>query len=131
MKYTNIIGGYFTVLGWISLAGLIVGILIACWTDSLYLDFSFIFLFWLGYELKKGNSTARKWAIGISSFVATCLIIMLFVDHSKIYIGGQPFSISNGLYYSLWGVFFVVYVLPGVMLLSQDAKKEFEKLPKE
>ena len=99
MNYPAIIGGYFRILGWVSLAGLILSVALVYWTDSLYLDFSFVIWLWLGAALKRANPTARKWAIGIGVVVTVLISLILLFGGGHARCDSLRFGPENIWYY--------------------------------
>ena len=129
MKYSTVIGTYSRVLGWISLASLIIGLALAYWTDHLNLDLSFIIWFWMGTELKRKNPTARKWAIGISAVVSISIFVMFLTGTGSATFGNLDFTSPDIRYYLMGAGLFLFLGLPGLLLLRKAAKEEFTQLP--
>lgn len=109
------------------MAGFVVGLGVAYWTDSLYLDFSFVIWFWMGSELKRGNPAARKWAIGISGVVTVFIVAMVVTGTGEATFGNLRFEPGDARYYLMGGGLFVLLGLPGLLLLSRGAREEFLK----
>ena len=131
MKYAKYIGGYYRILGWFSLACVVLGIAISYCTDKLILDFTFIIWLWLGGKLQQSNPTARKWAIGISLLVTLGILIGLLTGTGKARFFNFEFMPSTIQFYLIALLLFILIALPGLMLLSKKAKKEFKKIPNE
>jgi len=124
-------GGYYRVLGWIGLGGVILSILLVAITDSLYLDFTFLLWFWLGNSLKKGSSAARKWAIALFIIVTSFVIVGLFMPGAKAKFGTAEYDHSHPLYYLISISIAIVFAVPGVMLLGKRGREAFKPISTE
>jgi len=129
MRYATAIGTYYRILGWLSLTGLLVGLALIYWTDHLFLDFSFILWFSLGSGLKRRSRTARKWAIGLSAFVSVLLAAFLLSGSGSAHFGSAAFAAPDIRYYLTLAGLFLLLGLPGLLLLSRRAKREFDAPP--
>ena len=128
MNYPLYIGSYFQVLGWFSVASSLLSVLLLYWTDHLHLDASFLIWFWLGKELKNEKRIARKWAIGISSFILVVFVTASFPGESQAaFFGGVEYPVGSLGYFAIVGILFALLVIPGVLLLNPKAKKQFMK----
>ena len=114
-------------LGWISLAGFVLGLVLVFWTDALHLDFSFIIWLWLGRELKQGNPAARKWAMGISAVVTVFIVAMFVTGAGEANFGSLQFKAPDIRYYLMGASLFFLLGLPGLSLLARSAKEEFKR----
>jgi len=121
-------GTYYRTLGCIGAASIIVSIATSFWTDYLHFDFSFIFWFWLGRCLKVGNPTARKWAIAISLIFAVFLVLGMAIPGSKANFGGLQFESSHPAFYAILAFVFVVFTIPGVVLITNRGRAAFARV---
>lgn len=126
MKYSTIIGNYYRILGWISVIGTVVGLATAYWTDRVFFDLSFIIWFWIGKALRQQSSTARKWAIVLSSICTGIIVLGLITRTGSANFGRHEFSPPQAEYYLLLLILFILLGLPGLLLLSKRARDEFK-----
>jgi len=126
MNYRKIIGGYYYyVLGYGGAIGLVTGILLAPFTDSFRLDFSFVLWLIVGYGLRNGSNAARRWAIGISAVTTLLLLIIVIFGIGEPEIGGHRFTPREPGYYLVCAAAYIILGVPGLLLLSPAAKKQF------
>ena len=124
MSYSRFVGNWFIGLGILSVAGMAVSLALAYWLDSFCVDLSFIIWFWLGRELRARNPTARKWAIGISLLGCGLVLFAFTLGVSSARAFGVEFARDSHWYYVI-GLVLVVLLLPGLILLTKKAKREF------
>ena len=125
MNYPKVFGTYYTVLGWIGAIGLVAGVVMAFFTDELMFDFSFIIWFMLGASLRRASRTARKWAMGISAFFALFILTSAVMGIGQANVGPLTFKPPHTGFYLMIAGLFLVFVVPGLLLLSPEAKEQF------
>jgi len=125
MNYPKVFGTYYTIIGWLGAAGIVVSIVLAFFTDGLNLDFSFIIWLLLGSGLRRASSTARKWAIGISAFFTLMMLAFVSFGIGNAHIGNIRFEPPDVRYYLICGALFVLIGIPGLLLLRPQARKQF------
>ena len=131
MKYAMVIGTYYRILGWMSLAYLLLTFALAFWTlstywsDRLSIDLTFFIWLWLGSRLKRGDSTARKCAIGISVFATLFTLVFILTGVGITYLGSYAFAPPDIRYYLVGAGVILLVGLPGLLLLSRKAREEF------
>lgn len=121
MNYPKVIGKIYRTIGmlglWISLGSLVI----AYWTDAVFIDITCFFWIWLGDELGDKNPKARKWAIRVAIFclfiISNMIISWSGLDH--IHFTGS----NNGPVFAL--VYLVLLTIPGLCLLTKRAKAQF------
>ena len=115
-----------------ALALLSIGSMIVTWVRGrLYVDVSFLFLFWAAAALKRHSRTARAWVIGVCGFALACLVL---VAAKGIFFGTSGITVSFGRRFEnppLWmllamsGIMAVVAAVPLLVLLSSRARRQF------
>jgi hypothetical protein len=123
----NFTGIYFRVLGWIGVASSIISIATVYWTDHLHLDLSFLIWFWLGASLKKGSPAARKWAIAVMIVMSVFLILSLLAFDIRANYASHRFDRSHPAFYPIIAFTWVVFSVPGIVLLSPRGRAAFTR----
>ncbi|MEM9479821.1 MAG: hypothetical protein AAGA58_09240 [Verrucomicrobiota bacterium] len=118
-------GNYYRVLGWIAVVSTIISVATAYWTDSLHLDASFIFWFYLGSSLKKGIPAARKWAIVVFVLVSAFLAIGYIVPGFTVSFGAHVFEKSDLAFSGILVFFWIVFAIPAFVLLGSRGRAAF------
>jgi hypothetical protein len=119
-------GSYYRFLGWFSVASTVLSLLAFYWVQQVHLDFSFVIWLWLGTELKEGKNSARKWAAGISIFVLFLFALSAVFAEGNATAWGKEFNPGSFGYYIIFGVIFALVILPGLLLLSPNVKRQFK-----
>ena len=128
MNFPFYIGSYYRFLGWLSIGCTVVSLLAFYWIQHVHVDFSFLIWLWLGRELKEKKNTARKWAIGISIFILGIFVLAGFLDSANATsFGGKKYASGTLGFYVVFGVLFIMLVVPGIALLHPKAKQQFTK----
>lgn len=127
MNYPLYFGGYYRFLGWFSLATILISLVAYHWTQSIHLDPSFLIWFWLGKELKNEKSSARKWATGIGIFVFCILVAGALLEGGHATFFGVKYPSGTFGYYAVAGIIGVLLVVPGFVLATPQAKRQFTK----
>ena len=70
----KLVGRYFQVLACLSIASMVIS---PIFFDALYIDFTFILLFWAAGHLIEHNPTARKWTVRITGLGMVGVVLML------------------------------------------------------
>jgi hypothetical protein len=120
---------YLQVLAWLSIASMIATPIIF---KSLYIDLSFIFLFWAAGPLKRHSVKARMWVLTISGlYLAFCAVFLLKVAFFGTAGLTIRFAGRNIQTPPLWLVLLVavpicaVVSVPLFVLLSARARRQF------
>ena len=124
VRIPPIIGNYCIVLGWLSLTWIVLASVF--WGGALRIDFIVWFL--LGSALKKRVFAARLWAIGISVFAVSILLLLIFVQGGKATFGSLTYDRGQPGYYVIFA-FLVSFSLPGILLLTPQGARAFRKQP--
>jgi hypothetical protein len=127
-QYRSFTGNYFVVLGWLSLISTIISVAMVYWTDYLHLDMTFFIWFGIGAGLKQGSATARKWAIAIFILVTLLTVLCLFPVNAKANIGHLRIDQTDPAFYVILGVTWLVFAVPGIMLLTNRGRLAFTKI---
>ena len=121
-------GNYYRVLGWVALATMVISVATAYWTDSLYLDFSFVLWFFMGTCLKEGRPTARKWAIAIFYVVTAFVILGYIISQANANFGAFEFERPHPAFFVISGLMWLIFALPAILLLSNRGRAEFTQI---
>ena len=121
-------GNYYRVLGWVALATMVISVATAYWTDSLYLDFSFVLWFFMGTCLKEGRPAARKWAIAIFYVVTAFVIIGYIIPQVSANFGAFEFERPHPAFFVISGLMWLIFALPAILLLSSRGRAEFTQI---
>ena len=124
-RMRRFVGGYFRILGWIGVATTVISIATVYWTDYLHIDLAFLIWFWLGTCLKRGSSTARKWAIAIFLLVTLFSVISLFLPNVNASFGDMRFDRSHPAFYGIIGLIWLIFAVPGLVLMSRRGRAAF------
>jgi hypothetical protein len=120
-------GNYYRTLGWIGVSIAVTSVLAVNWTHYLNVDLSFIIWFWLGRCLKEGNPRARKWAIAIFVLVSVFSVLALFLPNGHANVGSLRFDGGDPIYYAIVGITWLIFAIPGIILLSNGGRAAFTK----
>lgn len=122
-------GNWFRVLGWVDLACSLVSLALCYWTGRLAITFSFIAWLWLGTELKRGNPSARRWAIAAAPITLGLLLIGLLFQGLGLRLAPWGLGIEHPAFG--WGAAAVVAVLavPAIRLLGSTGRRAFTEPP--
>ena len=118
-------GRYYRVLGWIDLASSIIALAIWYWTEHLAINFSFVFWFWIGTCLKRGSSTARKWAIAIPILTGITFLIGILFPDLKLRLSPWGIDYTHPAFLPLAGITLVILSIPGLMPVGERGRRAF------
>lgn len=125
LSLTSISVAWFYALGALSLGGTLVSIALAHWTDTLYVDLSFVLWFLLASHLRRRNAFARKLAIGISGVWIIGLLTLMAAGLGGMSAEPVDADAPEVLYY-LGGLALLLLVgPPGMLLLHPRVRAGF------
>jgi hypothetical protein len=128
-RVRNFTGGYYRALGWLAIATTVISVATAYWTGWLHFDLSFLIWFWLSNCLRRGSRAARKWAIAIFLLVSGFCFLSPFLSTASAGLGDMRFSRGHPAFYAIMGMVWLIFAIPGIMLLSGSGKAAFAKKP--
>jgi hypothetical protein len=123
------VGRYFQALAWLSIALMIIR---PIFFDTLYIDVSFIFLFWAAAYLIKHHPTARKWTIGVCGLYLAALVAMFVyaaiagTQRMTVLLGTRIEHPSLGQVAAVACLSAVLVGFPFALLLTPQARREFQ-----
>jgi membrane associated rhomboid family serine protease len=124
------VGRYFQGLACVSIASMLSE---PIFFDAMHIDFSFLFLLLAAEYLIKHHPTARKWTIGACGFILVSLAGMFIyaatagTQRMFVLVGKRiehPSLLQVAAVTSLLGL---VFGLPLILLLTPQARKEFQR----
>lgn len=129
-RVRNFTGGYYRVLGWLAVASTVISVATSYWTGLLHIDLSFLIWFWLGDSLRRGSCAARKWAIAIFLLVSGFCFLCPFLSTTSASLGDMRFGRDHPAFYGIMGMVWLIFAIPGIVLLSGSGKAAFAERPR-